>query len=167
MTPTRRNSFRLFQLAGINVYLHWYELEKYREEGFTSYDFGSLGHLKDSVGVNRFKMQFGGTIIREHNYILAGMPGAWRTTSRLLSLLSSRWQRRVKMQRAGDRWRHMPLEKIRETMETSISDYQRSLQARPLASNHSSSRLTRVAADSDLPPEPGFENKHGKASERI
>ncbi|MBV8811294.1 MAG: GNAT family N-acetyltransferase, partial [Acidobacteriaceae bacterium] len=57
------------RLAGIaNVYLHWHELEKYREDGFAAYDFGSLGQVEDSVGVNRFKMQFGGTIIREHNY---------------------------------------------------------------------------------------------------
>ncbi len=58
------------RLAGIlNVYLHWYEIEKYREEGFQTYDLGGIGALDDNVRVNRFKLQFGGTIVREHNYL--------------------------------------------------------------------------------------------------
>jgi Acetyltransferase (GNAT) domain len=152
------------RLAGIvNVYLHWHEFERYREEGFAAYDFGSLGQTEDSVGVNRFKMQFGGTIIREHNYLLAGMPAPWRIALNLMSLTSS-WQRRVEMQKAGERWRHMPLEQIRQTMETSIADYQRSLQAKPERENNGSNRPHRVAETTDSLP--SFEDKHGKASPR-
>lgn len=146
------------RLAGIaNVYLHWYELEKYREEGFAAYDFGSLGQVEDSVGVNRFKMQFGGTIVREHNYILAGMPGVWRAASNLMAVCSSRWKRRAQVQKAGERWRDMPPEVIRQTIEASIADYQRSLQGRRgNASNKPSHRPSRAVLDAGAL---GFESK--------
>jgi len=137
------------RLAGIvNVYLHWHELEKYREEGLATYDFDSIGQVEDSVGVNRFKMQFGGSIIREHNYVLAGMPRAWRTIIDLISLFGDRWQRRERVQKAGDRWREMPLERIGETIETSIQDYQRSLQAKRGKSK--SDTTDRVMSSADL-----------------
>ena len=150
------------RLAGIaNVYLHWYELKTYREEGLSAYDFGSLGQVDDSVGVNRFKMQFGGTIVREHNYILAGMPAAWRAASNLMCLLSRKWKRRAQVQKAGERWRDMPLELIRQTVESSIADYQRSLQARRRgANNNLSNRPARAGVDSKALT---FESTHGKA----
>jgi hypothetical protein len=117
------------RLAGIvNVYLHWHELETYREEGLATYDFGSIGQIDDSVGVNRFKMQFGGTIVREHNYLLAGTPMLWRSLFNLTSLLGGRWRRRDEIQRAGNRWRDMPLERIRQTIESSIENYERKQQ---------------------------------------
>jgi Acetyltransferase (GNAT) domain len=152
------------RLAGIvNVYLHWYELEKYREEGFAAYDFGSLGQVEDSVGVNRFKMQFGGTIIREHNFILAGMPAVWRAASNLMCRLSRRWKRRAQVQKAGERWRDMPLEAIRQTIESSVADYQRNLQARQVRANGKPSNRPASAVVSTGPL--GFENKHDKASQ--
>jgi hypothetical protein len=123
------------RLAGIvNVYLHWHEFEQYREEGFNTYDFGSIGQVDDSVGVNRFKMQFGGTVVREHNYLMAGLPFAWRTAFQLMSRVGKKWQRRAQVEHAGDRWRDMPLEQIRQTIEASIGDYQRKLQARAVSS---------------------------------
>jgi hypothetical protein len=129
------------RLAGIvNVYLHWYELETYRKEGFASYDFGSLGQADDSAGVNRFKMQFGGTIIRQHSYLLAGMPTIWRGVFTLMPLLTSRWKRRAQVRRAGERWRHMPLDLIRQTIENSIAEYQRGLQASRMSGNDSPDR---------------------------
>jgi Acetyltransferase (GNAT) domain len=153
------------RLAGIiNVYLHWYEFEKYRDEGFASYDFGSLGHLPDSVGVNRFKMQFGGTIIREHNYLLTGMPAIWRTVFGLMSR-SSNWQRRVQMQNAGQRWRDMTLEQIRQTVESSIADYERGLQAKGRPANHNPNQSAPPTAPG-IPAAPG-NDKLGKASQPI
>jgi hypothetical protein len=129
------------RLAGIiNVYLHWHELETYRDEGMATYDFGSIGQVEDSVGVNRFKMQFGGTIIREHNYLLAGMPVAWRSFFNVRALLGTRWRRRMQVERAGEQWRNMPLERIRQTIETSIQDYQRNLHARAKTTNSNLAR---------------------------
>jgi hypothetical protein len=115
------------RLAGIlNVYLHWWEISKYREEGMRTYDFGGIGGVGDNVGVNRFKLQFGRTIVREHNYLLAGMPGVWRTAFKAFTVLSPRGQRRRQLERAGDRWKQMPVERIREVIQTSVQDFEES-----------------------------------------
>jgi hypothetical protein len=135
------------RLAGIlNVYLHWYEIETYRKEGLISYDFGSIGQVEDSVGVNRFKMQFGGSIVREHNYIFAGMPRAWRAAFTAMAAFTSRRQRQIEVEKAGDRWRHMSADSIRKTIESSIEDYQRGLQERRQPSKHRG----EIPASSDL-----------------
>lgn len=119
------------RLAGIlNVYLHWYEIEKYREEGFGTYDFGGIGGLDDNVGVNRFKLQFGGTIVREHNYVMAGMPNLWRAIFGAYVALSARGRRRKQLARAGDRWRDLPLERIRRTIVTSVQNFEDAASAR-------------------------------------
>ena len=113
------------RLAGIlNVYLHWYEIQKYREEGLHTYDFGGIGGVDDNVGVNRFKLQFGGTIVREHNYLLAGMPTLWRAVFNMFTALTARGRRRRQMERAGDRWRRMPVERIRQIIQTSVQDFE-------------------------------------------
>ena len=115
------------RLAGIlNVYLHWYEIQTYREEGLRTYDFGGIGGVGDNVGVNRFKLQFGGTIVREHNYLLAGMPTLWRAGFNMFTALTARGRRRKEMERAGDRWRRMPVERIRQIIQTSVQDFEES-----------------------------------------
>jgi len=107
------------RLAGIlNVYLHWYEIEKYREEGFQTYDFGGIGGLNDNAGVNRFKLQFGGKIIREHNYLMAGMPHLWRGVYNTFFTVSARGRRQKQLIQAASRWCQMPLEQIRQTIAT-------------------------------------------------
>ena len=119
------------RLAGIlNVYLHWYEIEKYREEGFKTYDLGGIGVLDDNVGVNRFKLQFGGTIVREHNYLVAGMPKLWRPVFETFFAVSRRGRRQKQAFRAADRWREMPLELIRQTILTSVQNFEDSASAR-------------------------------------
>jgi len=119
------------RLAGIlNVYLHWYEIEKYREEGFQTYDLGGIGFLDDNVGVNRFKLQFGGTIVREHNYLVAGMPKLWRPVFETFFAVSARGRRQKQAYRVADRWREMPLELIRQTILTSVQNFEDSASAR-------------------------------------
>jgi Acetyltransferase (GNAT) domain len=153
------------RLAGIvNVYLHWHELERYREEGLASYDFGTIGQVEDGVGVNRFKMQFGGNIVREHHYLLAGMPGAWRTVFNLMPLIRGRMQRSKRVQLAGDRWRNMPLEQIREEIEASIADYQRKQQISLGGKKRTLPSGSKPNADI---AQTGFKDKHGKASHHI
>jgi FemAB family len=113
------------RLAGIlNVYLHWYEIEKYREEDFQTYDFGGIGGLDDNVGVNRFKLQFGGKIVREHNYTMAGMPKLWRAILDAYVAISARGRRRKQLDRAADRWRYMPLERIRQSIVASVQNFE-------------------------------------------
>ena len=116
------------RLAGIlNVYLHWYEILKYCEEGLASYDFGGIGGADDNVGVNRFKLQFGGAIIREHNYILAGMPSLWRAVSDGFETMTVRGRRRRLLRMAGDRWRDMEPDRIGDVIRTSVEEYERRL----------------------------------------
>jgi hypothetical protein len=119
------------RLAGIlNVYLHWYEIERYREEGFQTYDLGGIGGLDDNLGVNRFKLQFGGTIVREHNYLVAGMPKLWRPVFKTFFAVSARGRRQKQAYRAADRWSEMPLDRIRQTIVTSVQDFEASASAR-------------------------------------
>jgi hypothetical protein len=129
------------RLSGIlNCYLHWYEILKYREEGLGSYDFGTIGQIDDGLGVNRFKMQFGGEVVREHHYLLAGMPLLWRTALKLKNGFTQRGRRRLMMERAGDRWREMPIEQIQLAVENSIQDYEKSLRARTQSADYDPER---------------------------
>lgn len=129
------------RLAGIlNVYLHWYEIEQYRDDGFQTYDFGGIGGLDDNVGVNRFKLQFGGTIVREHNYTMAGMPKLWRAILDTYVTVSARGRRRKQLDRAADRWRHMPLERIRQSIVTSVQNFEDDARARTRANEQNFDR---------------------------
>ncbi len=122
------------RLAGIlNVYLHWYEIEKYREEGLQTYDLGGIGVLGDNVGVNRFKLQFGGTIVREHNYLMAGMPKLWRPVFSTFFAVSARGRRQKQIYRAADRWSGMPLELIQQTIVTSVRNFEDSAHQQQLS----------------------------------
>ena len=54
-----------------NRYLHYMDMEYFKKEGFTEYDFG--GYAKDTEneslkGINKFKDGFGGTLVEESNY---------------------------------------------------------------------------------------------------
>ena len=132
------------RLAGIlNVYLHWYEIEKYREEGFQTYDLGGIGGLDDNVGVNRFKLQFGGTIVREHNYLLAGMPKLWRPVFKTFFTVSARGRRQKQAYRSADQWREMPLDRIRQTILTSVQNFEDSASARNSAHQQQFDEMVR------------------------
>lgn len=130
------------RLAGIlNVYLHWYEIENYREQGFQTYDFGGIGGLDDNLGVNRFKLQFGGNIVREHNYMMAGMPKLWRAVFNAFVTVSARGRRRKEFDRAAERWRRMPLDRIRQTIAASVQDFEDSVSARKRANEQRYDRI--------------------------
>jgi|SRR5581483_6972187 hypothetical protein len=105
------------RVAGIaNIYLHWLEFQKYRETGFAMYDLGGISPV-DDPGINRFKLQFGGELVREHNYWLAGTPIIGNSAFALITKLTGRGKRRRAVQRAGERWRDLPLEEIRRDIE--------------------------------------------------
>lgn len=100
----------------LNVYLHWHELQTYRDAGFAVYDFGGISPI-DDPGINRFKLQFGGEIVRQHNYMFAGMPLVWHTAFSMFATLSGRGKRRRAVERAGDRWKDMPLDQIQQLIK--------------------------------------------------
>jgi hypothetical protein len=58
----------------LNRYLHWYEIQTYRSEGFEVYDIGGIGDGSSSIA--KFKLAFGGHHVQENNYIYAGALGS-------------------------------------------------------------------------------------------
>lgn len=82
--------------GGVNRLLHWHELQDYREDGFSIYDFGGIDE-KIASGIANFKKSFGGEIVEEHTYLCAGTPWMGRLVQLLFENLSTR----------GRRWRPM------------------------------------------------------------
>lgn len=107
--------------ANLNVFLHWYELQTYREEGFATYDLGGISPV-DDPGINRFKLQFGGEIVRLHSYLFAGAPSIWRPAFALFSSITTGGKRRRVVERAGDRWRDSSPDQIRTLIERSTGE---------------------------------------------
>jgi len=81
-------------IGALNRYLHWHEILHYCGEGFRIFDFGGIGD--GSNGIARFKLSFGGSIRREHSFVITDkltaaahslyrtlpLPTALRTTQR-------------------------------------------------------------------------------------
>lgn len=55
--------------GALNRYLHWYEIESYKEQKFELYDMGGF-EVEEDLGhsLTRFKLSLGGFILRENNY---------------------------------------------------------------------------------------------------
>jgi hypothetical protein len=102
--------------AILNVYLHWHEIQIFRAAGFRVMDLGGISPV-DDPGINRFKLQFGGAIVRQHSYLFAGMPMAWRGAFGLFTAFTERGKRRHAVERAGDQWRSLPLNQIQQRIE--------------------------------------------------
>jgi Acetyltransferase (GNAT) domain len=58
--------------GALNRYLHWHEMQRYCARGFAIYDFGGIRYPEHPTA--RFKLSFGGAIVSEHYYLLAGAP---------------------------------------------------------------------------------------------
>jgi Acetyltransferase (GNAT) domain len=98
------------RMTGIlNVYLHWYEMECYQKEGFRIYDLGGVNPV-DDPGVNRFKVQFGGDLLRDYNYLLAGLPMLGRLSFRAFTSLTARGRRRAEVEQAADQCQEIPID---------------------------------------------------------
>ena len=56
----------------LNRYLHWYAIQEAKKMGFKIYDFGgiNLNPNSETYGITKFKLSFGGNIIKEYNYIV-------------------------------------------------------------------------------------------------
>jgi hypothetical protein len=104
------------RMAGIvNVYLHWYEIGRYQQEGLRIYDLGGINPV-DDPGVNRFKVQFGGELMRDYNYLLAGLPALGRLSFKAFTSLTARGRRRAKVERAADQCQEIPVDTSNETV---------------------------------------------------
>lgn len=65
-----RENARTF--ADLNRLLHWYEMQFYREQGFTTYDLGGIT-TDGADGIARFKASFGGEVVQEYVYLCSGL----------------------------------------------------------------------------------------------
>ncbi|HEX2949596.1 MAG TPA: peptidoglycan bridge formation glycyltransferase FemA/FemB family protein [Armatimonadota bacterium] len=60
--------------GSLNSYLHWWEMQYYKERDVHLYDWGGVttDQQSSAYGVTQFKKKFGGDMIREWNMILLG-----------------------------------------------------------------------------------------------
>jgi len=72
--------------ADLNRFLHWHEVRLYRDDGFHLYDFGGINEDRTD-GIARFKMSFGGDLLREYTYLCAGFPWLGRAVKGSLGIL--------------------------------------------------------------------------------
>lgn len=59
--------------GALNRYLHWEELQRYKDKGIEIYDFGGIGDGSSSVA--KFKLSFGGFRVQDNSYVFAGAMG--------------------------------------------------------------------------------------------
>lgn len=59
--------------GALNRYLHWNEIQAYKSEDMHWYDFGGL--QTGASPIDKFKLSFGGGILEEQSYVLAGALG--------------------------------------------------------------------------------------------
>jgi hypothetical protein len=63
------NSKEDAKLSGdLNRYLHWHEIQAYKNRSFKLYDFGGGG----GASLQNFKSSFGGFVVPEYNYVFSG-----------------------------------------------------------------------------------------------
>jgi Acetyltransferase (GNAT) domain len=72
-------------MGGVNRYLHWYELDHYRARGIARFDFGGIDVDPASPlhSITRFKLSFGGDIVRQHILRLSANRGLRVTLKQL------------------------------------------------------------------------------------
>lgn len=72
------------RLSGtLNRYLHWYEIQTYKEEKCEIYDMGGIS-TGVNAGIDQFKKLFGGRIVNEYTYLCSGLPYLSRMFLKLL-----------------------------------------------------------------------------------
>lgn len=54
----------------LNRYLHWHEMQHYKNSGYATFDFGGIRNPEDSI--TRFKLSFGGRVVTEQYCVLGG-----------------------------------------------------------------------------------------------
>lgn len=94
---SRLNGEQDAALAGaLNRFLHWHEIELYKNSGFTVYDLGGFESDSDrESSLTRFKLSLGARIREEHDYIIGrGLPvvlfKAYQAVPQLTSILRGR-----------------------------------------------------------------------------
>jgi hypothetical protein len=83
-------------IASVNRWLHWYEMRLYKSENMNVYDLGRVGtSTPEEAAITRFKLSFGGTLVLEHDYVMAGVAAhvAMRLLYAFRRIRSAGWKR--------------------------------------------------------------------------
>jgi len=51
-----------------NKFLHWKDMEHFKEKGFAFYDFGGIDTVDTPEGIAKFKQSFGGKLVNGYNF---------------------------------------------------------------------------------------------------
>ena len=83
LTVDEPRQARLF--GNLNRLLHWDNMRRYKEAGFSTYDWGGISERRDD-GRSKFKMSFGGEIEEGYTLLCAGWPRLGRIANRIFGL---------------------------------------------------------------------------------
>lgn len=59
------------QIGRMNKLLHWEDIKWFKNKGYNSYEWGGIHSPDEPNGIDKFKMEFGGTVCRFNNYVVA------------------------------------------------------------------------------------------------
>jgi len=95
-------------MGGVNRYLHWFEFKYYRAAGILCYDLGGveLDEKSPLYSITRFKLSFGGEIVKQNILRLAANP-ALRLALRQLARAKQLGERIKRLPRRAQ-WRAHP-----------------------------------------------------------
>ena len=58
------------EIGRMNKYLHWKDIQYFKNNGLSRYEWGGISDPKEPNGIDRFKMEFGGEVAQYNNYII-------------------------------------------------------------------------------------------------
>ena len=58
------------EIGRMNKYLHWKDIQYFKNNGFSRYEWGGITDPDKPNGIDKFKMEFGGRVIQCNNYII-------------------------------------------------------------------------------------------------
>lgn len=61
---------RAKQIGMMNKYLHWKDILYFKKEGYSVYEWGGITNPDKPNGIDKFKMEYGGKVVRYNNYVV-------------------------------------------------------------------------------------------------
>lgn len=66
----KNNKDKANEIGRMNKYLHWKDIQYFKNNGFSRYEWGGITDPDKPNGIDKFKMEFGGRVIQCNNYII-------------------------------------------------------------------------------------------------
>jgi len=58
------------EIGRMNKYLHWKDIQYFKNNGLSRYEWGGITDPNEPNGIDKFKMEFGGDVVQYNNYII-------------------------------------------------------------------------------------------------